>query len=652
MPSTQTDRIDGLSTSVAVKAPVKAATTGNITLSGEQTIDGVAVVANDRVLVKNQTTATENGIYCVSADAWVRTKDFNGNRDVVQGTLIFVTGGTNEGYHQVTNSGTITIGTTELTFSRTQLASTPNFVDLKNTYGAVGDGSTDDTAALQAALDSNQIVWVPPGSYRITSNLVVDPIRNRGCGFIGMVAPSQYPGTQQTGGPAWDGTEECVILFDGSAGATSAVIACSAEAVGTEPASTFDTTVYSFVLHNMTLDGNDKAQYGFYAARLQGGDLNNVYARRCEGDGFYLNGIFSGSYRHLTARLNGGRGISIGAAGEDLSWTTNNLCNAVYFERLHAIANGGDKDFDESTDPNKGCGIFFRPHRACVIDQATAELNDGVGLVFAPTSTGNVVRNLYTELNSDYEVGGTDAIDDGRASKSYGVRFEGISGAVSYANKVDGWFSASEELWIQGTEPSTGRPESAPEFRDIVGGSGITAAWANYKIVNGSENFLASVTGSSPTGPLHSEGGFLVDKDHASLDYFNEGTFTPTIEGSSVAGTGWVYGVNAGSYTRVGQMVFFTLRITPTTLGSGASGGVLVKGLPFTSRNTNGYQAVVEVSADSLTTSVVSCAGRVAINTAEVGLYIRTAAAASETAMAISDLSTSSAFTISGCYQV
>jgi hypothetical protein len=219
MPSTQTDRIDGLSTSVAVKAPVKAATTGNITLSGEQTIDGVAVVANDRVLVKNQTTATENGIYCVSADAWVRTKDFNGNRDVVQGTLIFVTGGTNEGYHQVTNSGTITIGTTELTFSRTQLASTPNFVDLKNTYGAVGDGSTDDTAALQAALDSNQIVWVPPGSYRITSNLVVDPIRNRGCGFIGMVAPSQYPGTQQTGGPAWDGTEECVILFDGSAGA-------------------------------------------------------------------------------------------------------------------------------------------------------------------------------------------------------------------------------------------------------------------------------------------------------------------------------------------------------------------------------------------------------------------------------------------------
>ena len=90
MPSTRTDRIDGVSTSTAVKAPCRAATTANITLSGEQTIDGIAIVADDRVLVKNQTDTTENGIYDASASAWTRAKDFDGARDVVDGTQVFV----------------------------------------------------------------------------------------------------------------------------------------------------------------------------------------------------------------------------------------------------------------------------------------------------------------------------------------------------------------------------------------------------------------------------------------------------------------------------------------------------------------------------------------------------------------------------------
>jgi phage-related tail fiber protein len=51
------------------------ATTANITLSGTQTIDGVAVVAGDRVLVKSQTAPAENGIYVVSNTSWSRSLD-------------------------------------------------------------------------------------------------------------------------------------------------------------------------------------------------------------------------------------------------------------------------------------------------------------------------------------------------------------------------------------------------------------------------------------------------------------------------------------------------------------------------------------------------------------------------------------------------
>jgi len=54
---------------VAIKAPCKAATTANITLNGEQTIDGAACVSGDRVLVKSQTSSVDNGIYICSTSA-------------------------------------------------------------------------------------------------------------------------------------------------------------------------------------------------------------------------------------------------------------------------------------------------------------------------------------------------------------------------------------------------------------------------------------------------------------------------------------------------------------------------------------------------------------------------------------------------------
>ncbi|MFA7308420.1 MAG: hypothetical protein WC026_17320, partial [Hyphomicrobium sp.] len=88
----QTDRINGTVGNVAVKTPVKVATTANITLSGAQTIDGIALTADasprQRVLVKDQTTPAENGIYDVNSGSWTRSPDFDGARDIVSGTLV------------------------------------------------------------------------------------------------------------------------------------------------------------------------------------------------------------------------------------------------------------------------------------------------------------------------------------------------------------------------------------------------------------------------------------------------------------------------------------------------------------------------------------------------------------------------------------
>lgn len=120
MTSTAVDRLDGLSSSTAFKGPCRVATTANITLSGTQTIDGVAVVADDRVLVKDQSTASENGIYVASADAWRRSKDFASNNDVVKGSRVFITEGSTLAASDwwVSTSNPITVGTTSVAFTQ------------------------------------------------------------------------------------------------------------------------------------------------------------------------------------------------------------------------------------------------------------------------------------------------------------------------------------------------------------------------------------------------------------------------------------------------------------------------------------------------------------------------------------------------------
>lgn len=101
------------------KDPVKAASTANLTLSGTQTVDGVALVAGDRVLVKNQTATQDNGIYLVAAGAWTRALDANSVAEVNDATVL-VEGGTVGAGDVYTQTATIvTLGTTGMTWTKT-----------------------------------------------------------------------------------------------------------------------------------------------------------------------------------------------------------------------------------------------------------------------------------------------------------------------------------------------------------------------------------------------------------------------------------------------------------------------------------------------------------------------------------------------------
>jgi len=105
---------------IDAKASVRVVATSNISLSGTQTIDGVALSAGDRVLARAQTTASQNGVYVVAAGAWSRATDADENSELTPGAFWFVEEGTTLAKSQwrIENTGTIQVGTTAITINQ------------------------------------------------------------------------------------------------------------------------------------------------------------------------------------------------------------------------------------------------------------------------------------------------------------------------------------------------------------------------------------------------------------------------------------------------------------------------------------------------------------------------------------------------------
>jgi hypothetical protein len=111
--------VDNIAAGLDVKGSCRVATTANIALTGTQTIDGVAVIAGDRVLAKNQTTPAQNGIYVVAAGAWARATDMDIWAEVPGATAWVEEGTVNADAAWVcTSNAGGTIGTTAINWTQ------------------------------------------------------------------------------------------------------------------------------------------------------------------------------------------------------------------------------------------------------------------------------------------------------------------------------------------------------------------------------------------------------------------------------------------------------------------------------------------------------------------------------------------------------
>lgn len=113
------DKAVWANSSITWKTPVKMATTTNISLSGLIVVDGVTTQSGDRILVKNQTNATQNGIYIANSGLWSRSSDANNASNLINGTVVYVLQGATQSTqcYVLSNVGIVTVGTSNLIFT-------------------------------------------------------------------------------------------------------------------------------------------------------------------------------------------------------------------------------------------------------------------------------------------------------------------------------------------------------------------------------------------------------------------------------------------------------------------------------------------------------------------------------------------------------
>jgi hypothetical protein len=243
--------LDYFATGLSWKQPVLCATTANITLSGLQAIDGVTVVAGDRVLVKNQSTSSQNGIYLASATAWSRAPDADTWNELISSITFVETGSTLTGtawYCTAQPGGTI--GTTAIVWSNFSVAASytagtgltlaGNQFSITNTgvtAGAYGSASKTLTATVNAqgqltvisapdiAIANTQVSGLGTMSTQAASSVTITGGTINGTTIGGSVAAAVTATTFTGAGTGLTGTATSLSIGGNAATATLATTA-------------------------------------------------------------------------------------------------------------------------------------------------------------------------------------------------------------------------------------------------------------------------------------------------------------------------------------------------------------------------------------------------------------------------------------------
>lgn len=494
-----------------------------------------------------------------------------------------------------------------------------------------GTVTLDVTTALQAAFDSGKSVYMPAGVYKTTSELVFkNGTRVYGAG--------NWSAVQQTD----INTNTTVIYYAGAGGANSCVVRMSKAAVGTDPGtlSASDRTLMNAAFCNITIQGNDLAEFGLYMARAwSNNQIDYVTVTGTTKAAFWAALCWNGSPTNWIAYKNKGAGISLGE--NFFSWTATNVDQSTctsFFGYYSGFNQSLVKQsvFDETTNKSKEYGIGVFASRALTLINAQAAGCSGAGIYTTGAYYPVYFVGGYNEGN------GTST----SSTANWDIWVEGDSSAGTW-NQTFSHFhlGLTPSIRLSGTAPS--RTEHGVVFERMARLGTIKADWDNFRIVDSDRNVTYSGTSTAPNSPEYLPAGLRFTATGGVFNSYTDPTaFTPSFSASGVT---FGYTTQTGYYTRVGRMVMFWGRIVVSSI-TGTSATVTITGLPVAAAASLSGASLTFSRVLNLTTAVVSLSGTVSSSGTSINMYKRTAAAASESSMLSGDLSATTDMAFSGYY--
>ncbi len=584
----------------------KAATTTNVALTGEQTIDGVALVSGDRVLVKNQTAGVENGVYIVAAGAWSRAADLPAGASASSKAITVTLGTANGGgaFACTNNAPTDIVGTDILTFQAFGSSTPASGSSGSIQYAGAGSTFASATNSLFSYADSGSNVSP-------TTSLTVGAVSGQGNGIFQLVgstsslASAAGTAVEITGGAGGSNGVGGAITVTAGAG-TGSGLGGALSLVSGNGGATGASGVLTLSTGSSAAAASGAVSIGSGAGTTASGSVTIATGASATAGSIVIqpsSGSASGS-----------------SAGGNLTLATSNASGTANAGNISittgtgATGNAGNLTLTAATSTGGTSGKISLVQNGVTYNWPVAPtLGSEVGQIIKIGAFAANVATLEWTTPSAGTPAGTNTEIQFNSSSAFGAASTISSGRTTFSYSVGTPTANDSILNVGGNANSTGSPTFTLKGTDsVVAGLNGSALSILAGVGNTSGNGGGVTIGAGAGGASGAGGDITVSSGSSSTLAGGNITLSAS-SGGTTGGTIFLTGGSGGSGAGG------NLSLTSGSSSSGNSGAITIQSSSVTSGTKKSGAITIATQAGGSGSTSASGSGSITISTATSG---------------------------------